>query len=458
MRESFEMMRKASVEWQSAIDRGIDRITEILFDSDEPEQTQVRLDPRNGLTFDQILTKDRIIIDDPISRNTADDATILKWDAVVKNRLAQADPLDKPEDRIVAACLAIDQATKDFPDRVARGAHVLHYKGGEYTVRGAGIIEATITPAICYHGTKIVVMPDGTQMIPMWIRPIDDFLADIELPDGQVIPRFRSSQRPQDVATEYPRTIAPKESRRDYQVTTEPPPGATITEGTDPIPGESETPERVMSIASGLVLWQGLKVDEAQAFVDAHIWPAGKAWFPDRVDAETDENHKQIIPYVMIRCGHRFAVFKRKGKTETRYNGKICLGVGGHVNQDDMATVANGKTIPLDNYQMIVKCVRRELNEEVPELPRECQLRFTGLMNWDGEEDNGLGKYHLGIVYQITISHPVHFEMVNSGMEFLGWWEGSSIHKHLADNPDGFEMWAKILTESEIIPSSYAVQ
>lgn len=87
-------------------------------------------------------------------------------------------------------------SVKDFPEfkkqideaktKVKVGAKYYHYKSKEnlYTVVDIAMIEETLEPAVIYRPEYV---EDNLKF--NWIRPISDFLADVEV-DGKVQKRF----------------------------------------------------------------------------------------------------------------------------------------------------------------------------------------------------------------------------------------------------------------------------
>ena len=105
-------------------------------------------------------------------------------------------------------------------------------------------------------------------------------------------------------------------------------------------------------------------------------------FFLDRPTAEVSPQYRQIIPYVVIRCGDDYFVLERTAKqTEARLHHKVSLGIGGHINP--------GQTL-LDGME-------KELGEEV-DVDTDFALRFAGILNDDSTE---VGRVHLGVVYEL---------------------------------------------------------
>ena len=103
----------------------------------------------------------------------------------------------------------------------------------------------------------------------------------------------------------------------------------------------------------------------------------------ERAGAETNQLYKQIIPYMIFTFGDRYFVMQRKATaSEQRLAGKLSLGIGGHMNQEDM----HGKTI--------FDWAQREFEEEVS-YTGNLKITTLGVLN---DDTNDVGKVHLGLV------------------------------------------------------------
>src|SRR5213596_3674058 len=90
-----------------------------------------------------------------------------------------------------------------------------------------------------------------------------------------------------------------------------------------------------------------------------------RSFFIARDVAERSPQYKQIIPYVIIRCGEDYFVLQRTARqTEARLHHKVSLGIGGHINP--------GYTL-LDGLE-------KELGEEV-DVDTDFKLDFKGILN-----------------------------------------------------------------------------
>ncbi|MDP3851620.1 MAG: hypothetical protein Q8Q59_14025 [Luteolibacter sp.] len=138
--------------------------------------------------------------------------------------------------------------------------------------------------------------------------------------------------------------------------------------------------------------FEGIRTEGLEAAV-ARLLDPGNHFFMDRVAAEEDPSHKQLIPYCVFRCGDRILHYTRgKSGGESRLHAKISVGVGGHVNPVD---TGGGRT-GADAYHA---AVTREIEEEL-ELPEDHGHRIIALLN---DDSNPVGRVHLGIVHLIDL-------------------------------------------------------
>ena len=119
---------------------------------------------------------------------------------------------------------------------------------------------------------------------------------------------------------------------------------------------------------------------------------AAHAYFAPRARVEDDPGLKQIIPYVVLRHQDRiFLVRRTRAGSEERLREKLSVGLGGHINPEDVADAD-----PVDAG------MRRELTEEV-EVPPGWRARSVGVINDDIEP---VGRVHFGLVYIADLPTP----------------------------------------------------
>lgn len=160
----------------------------------------------------------------------------------------------------------------------------------------------------------------------------------------------------------------------------------------------SDTDENILCVPrpvlDSLGSFQGLNF-EVERYLPALLDPANNLFLP-RPAAEGDPGHKQLIPYLVIRCGGRVLHYVRgKSGGESRLHAKGSIGIGGHINDGD-THAAHFDPAAYD------RAVERELNEELI-VPPGYRKKFAALLNDDSTE---VGRVHLGIVHVIDVDTP----------------------------------------------------
>ncbi len=148
------------------------------------------------------------------------------------------------------------------------------------------------------------------------------------------------------------------------------------------------TVERVLCVKREEIFpagaWDGFVSDGLE---EAQRLFRGGSFFMPRREVEEDPGYQQIIPYVLFRHGERHLLTKRlKASSERRLRHLYSLGVGGHINPED---VAGGDPV--------ISGMRREWEEEVA-YSGSFEVRLLGLIH---EESAPVGRVHLGVVYLI---------------------------------------------------------
>lgn len=157
--------------------------------------------------------------------------------------------------------------------------------------------------------------------------------------------------------------------------------------------------------------------------------PAHLLWLP-RPAAECDPEHKQIIPYVVLRFqGHLFHYRRGQAGGEQRLRKLRSVGVGGHINPVDEVPGS-------DPYR---RGLLRELDEEI-ELRGGYRETILGLINDDATP---VGQVHLGIV------HLLDLETAAVRGRDAGWVEsGFAPLRELAGRAEEFETWSRFVLET----------
>lgn len=135
--------------------------------------------------------------------------------------------------------------------------------------------------------------------------------------------------------------------------------------------------------------WHGFVsdgLDRAQRVIREH------SFFKPRAEVEDDPTYQQIIPYVVFRHDDRYFLTKRlKASSEKRLRQQYSLGVGGHINRDDLA-----------GGDPIYDGLRREWEEEV-EYSGQFEAQLLGLIN---EESAPVSRVHLGVAFLVDGTTP----------------------------------------------------
>ena len=155
------------------------------------------------------------------------------------------------------------------------------------------------------------------------------------------------------------------------------------------------TDERVLVIpterfhAAGL--FQGFRT-ASDDFHKAILDPAAFSFRP-RSEVETDPGFKQLIPYIVLRCGGELFHYRRGAAGgEKRLAAKRSIGIGGHISEADAAG-------PGDLYR---NGMQRELHEEIA-LDTPFTERLLGFIN---DDSSLVGSVHLGIVHLFELAEP----------------------------------------------------
>lgn len=151
--------------------------------------------------------------------------------------------------------------------------------------------------------------------------------------------------------------------------------------------------------------------------------------FRPRYEVETDPSFKQLIPYIVLKCGESVFHYRRGSSgTEKRLEALRSIGIGGHISEADAA----GGDDPYQTGMM------RELTEEV-ELGCGFRERCVGFIN---DDRTPVGSVHLGVVHvfelEATAAHSREDALAEAG--FAPWTE-------LLRFAEQFETWSQFVLE-----------
>lgn len=109
-----------------------------------------------------------------------------------------------------------------------------------------------------------------------------------------------------------------------------------------------------------------------------------RRWVPLRRDyAETEPRYKQIIPYVVVRCGDEILSYRRPAThTDQRLASQRSIGFGGHLHEGEN----------------LAKGMRRELFEELG--ISDPKPSVWAVVN---DDSTPIGQVHIGVVYLLEL-------------------------------------------------------
>jgi predicted NUDIX family phosphoesterase len=115
--------------------------------------------------------------------------------------------------------------------------------------------------------------------------------------------------------------------------------------------------------------------------------------FRPRREVEDDPSEPQIIPYVVFRHGERYFLTHRlRRSSERRLRHRYSLGVGGHINPEDVVGAAD----PIEAG------LRREWEEEVV-YSGHFSTRLIGAIN---DRTTAVGQVHVGLIFLVDGDQP----------------------------------------------------
>ena len=132
--------------------------------------------------------------------------------------------------------------------------------------------------------------------------------------------------------------------------------------------------------------FHGIRKADAEALATLLRAVSRHGIYLERPVAEEDRDHKQLIPYVVVRDGASvFLMHRTDAGGDPRLHGKASIGVGGHLNPVD------------EGEDALMAGLRREWHEEL-ETDWEPEFRLIGLLN---DDSNPVGAVHLGVVFEV---------------------------------------------------------
>lgn len=112
-----------------------------------------------------------------------------------------------------------------------------------------------------------------------------------------------------------------------------------------------------------------------------------------RGDLEEDPTFKQIIPYLVLQDPQKNILYyiRATGSGEQRLHRKLSLGVGGHVEAEDIA----------DIEETVLHALKREVHEEFGDTMKISEPNALGLIY---REDSPVDQVHIGVLFLAQIT------------------------------------------------------
>jgi predicted NUDIX family phosphoesterase len=166
-----------------------------------------------------------------------------------------------------------------------------------------------------------------------------------------------------------------------------------------------------------------------EAYLAALLEPEAFS-FRTRSAVETDPAFKQLIPYVVLRCGANLFHYRRGATgTEKRLAALRSVGIGGHVSEADTAGGENAYRTGM----------LRELAEEV-EIGGAWTERLLGFIN---DDRTFVGSVHLGVVHLFELESPTVRPREDALAE-----AGFAPLLELVAARDEFETWSQVVFDA----------
>jgi predicted NUDIX family phosphoesterase len=187
--------------------------------------------------------------------------------------------------------------------------------------------------------------------------------------------------------------------------------------------------EQVLVIPTALLdefgRFQGLSSD-VDPFLSLVFDHANWCFMPRSV-AETDETHKQLIPYALLRYGDSTLTYRRSPAAgENRLAGDLSVGIGGHISTKDPTLFGD---------HPLYAGMQREVAEEV-DIGGDYSVRVVALLN---DDTNAVGKVHLGVIAVFSLVRP-EVRKHDPGISECRFLTTSALRRRR----DEFENWSQI--------------
>jgi predicted NUDIX family phosphoesterase len=171
---------------------------------------------------------------------------------------------------------------------------------------------------------------------------------------------------------------------------------------------------------------------------------ARDGFFVERTYAERTPSLKQVIPYSIIVCDGRVLLFQRLATGgEKRLHGKLSIGIGGHINPEDLESPRGTETGSREEKRRTARSpiaagTQREIAEEL-DIRGAFEVRSVGLLN---DDSNPVGAVHVGVVQVVYVSGSVE---IREREQLEGRLVSCEELQTLLAGGANFETWSRLL-------------
>lgn len=207
-------------------------------------------------------------------------------------------------------------------------------------------------------------------------------------------------------------------------------------------PATSETvmvfPANVLTRAS--LAFQG--VTKAVARRHQQLFRSGVCRPMPRSHAETTEEYKQVLTYILVQRGDRVLAYRRGvyNHVEQMLKGADCVGFGGHVTSNDRGLFS-------DDDVGLHEAAARELGEELklPRVDRDRLVRRAGLdlIGFLNDDSSDVGRRHFAALFTYRVSDDPGWDQPQRGensINQLRWIDPAAPSLRL----QSFEYWSQL--------------
>jgi predicted NUDIX family phosphoesterase len=165
-----------------------------------------------------------------------------------------------------------------------------------------------------------------------------------------------------------------------------------------------------------------------------------RGFFVEREHAEQNPELKQVIPYCIVERDGRILLLRRLSNGgEARLHGKLSIGVGGHINPEDIEGTS-GAPASRHPADLLRAGSRREIHEELV-VEGDVDVMSVGILN---DDSNPVGAVHVGLVQLVRVTGDVSIrEQDTLEGQFV---EPDELRSRL-EQGENFETWSSILVE-----------